>query len=105
MPRSKLLALVFGLALVSLAFVLPHRISATQCVCPGSNRTPTAGCSAGSCTAAEDCLFSYLDGLVDCSGTDGLCSETLIITDACFQPAPGSYQVNGYMRYKCQICP
>ncbi len=71
------------------------------CRCFGTwHTTPSAACSTGSCSESQSCLYDYLSGYVDCGGDD-LCSQNLVITQSCFSPGPGSWQVNGYMRYKC----
>jgi hypothetical protein len=102
--KRKLLVLVLSLALATAASLLPPQLSAVDCMCKGTYRqTGSAACSAGSCSAAQSCLASYLSDFTDC-GFDGSCQETLIITQSCFQPGPGSYQVNGYLSYRCWVC-
>jgi len=104
MTRSKLLALLLSLALTAVASLIPPQASAAPCRCLASiHRTTTAACSAGSCSEAESCLYDYLSTFVSC-GADGTCYENLVITQSCFQPGPGSYQVNGYLEYRCSIC-
>ena len=70
------------------------------CRCFGTwFNTQSAACSTSSCSESESCLYGLLSDYVDCS--DELCSQHLVITKSCFSPGPGSWQVNGYLRYKC----
>jgi hypothetical protein len=102
--RSKLLALSLVLAVTVVASLLSPQVSAQNCTClQHHNRTTTAACSTNvSCSASESCLYDYLSGFVYCEY--GTCYENLVITQSCFNPAPGSYQVNGYLEYRCLYC-
>ena len=103
MTRFKLLALVLGLALTAFASLVPPKVSAAGCRCSvGIRKTTSAACSTGSCADSENCLWNYLSGFTNCA--EGTCYENLVITQSCFQPGPGSYQVNGYLEYRCTIC-
>ena len=98
--------LVLVLALISTSsLVTPPPADAIICVCdPTLNTTPTAGCAAADCTAAQNCLSSYLRNYAQGECGNILCYQRLVITDSCFASGPTSYQVNGYLEYKCRDC-
>ncbi len=71
-------------------------------VCGTLKNTPNRTAMGSTCAGAQSNLQAVLLNETTC-GECGLCSQTFIIGQ-CVAVA-GGFQVSGYLRYKCVLCP
>ena len=71
-------------------------------VCGTLKNTPNRTASGSSCPQAQSNLQAALLNETTC-GECGLCSQTFVIGQCV--AVSGGFQVSGYLRYKCVLCP
>jgi len=107
--RFKRVALVLALCVLTTLALLsaPKPASALRCHCTSAHNTRTYTGTGSTCDAAQSSVFSQgaSEADVDCSGVDGVCNDTLVITSPCtFDSGTGLYSASGHVSYTCDVC-
>ncbi|HYO14652.1 MAG TPA: hypothetical protein VE685_15765 [Thermoanaerobaculia bacterium] len=112
---SRLALLLCAAALMGTAFLLTPPDAAATCGptpfgiycdrCANPRATPLNWGVGATCQEATNNLRSRASQDIFC-GEYGPCDVTLVITGACWwNDMKGMYQVDGYLTYRCKVCP
>jgi hypothetical protein len=100
---KSLLRLIFLLAILSFVAMKPEPTDAAGgYICGPLRNGPQSWGFGSTCEAATISLQQNAEANVSC---ETYCSKTLVITAACWwNSTKGMYQVDGYLRYRCEEC-